>query len=119
MKTKNKIRLAIGAASLISGAVVSSVAVAGEEDLGRCTGANTCKGQSACKSASNDCAGQNSCEGKGWIKVDKETCDATGVGKFDPNLKFEPEKNKIIGTTVTGTVLCAKRLFIVPVNSPV
>lgn len=34
-----------------------------------CPGANSCKGQSACKSASNACKGQNSCKGKGFIET--------------------------------------------------
>jgi hypothetical protein len=33
----------------------------------KCVGGNSCKGQSACQSASNSCKGQNSCKGKGWI----------------------------------------------------
>ncbi|MFZ1886680.1 MAG: hypothetical protein WAU33_01510 [Candidatus Binataceae bacterium] len=33
----------------------------------KCVGGNSCKGQSACKSASNSCAGQNSCKGKGYV----------------------------------------------------
>ncbi|HVA77909.1 MAG TPA: hypothetical protein VNF27_08435 [Candidatus Binataceae bacterium] len=33
----------------------------------KCIGGNSCKGQSACKSASNSCMGQNSCKGKGYV----------------------------------------------------
>jgi hypothetical protein len=33
----------------------------------KCIGANSCKGQSACQTASTSCKGQNSCKGKGWI----------------------------------------------------
>lgn len=32
-----------------------------------CVGVNSCKGQSACKSAKNACKGQNSCKGMGWL----------------------------------------------------
>ena len=32
-------------------------------------GANACKGQSACKSASNACKGQNACKGKGFVET--------------------------------------------------
>jgi hypothetical protein len=32
-----------------------------------CSGANACKGQSACKSANNACKGQNACKGKGFV----------------------------------------------------
>jgi hypothetical protein len=34
-----------------------------------CAGANACKGQSACKSATNACKGQNSCKGKGFVET--------------------------------------------------
>jgi hypothetical protein len=33
----------------------------------KCVGGNSCKGQSACKSASNSCKGQNACKGKGYV----------------------------------------------------
>lgn len=33
----------------------------------KCVGGNSCKGQSACKSASSDCKGQNACKGKGYM----------------------------------------------------
>ena len=32
-----------------------------------CSGINACKGQSACKSASNSCKGLNACKGQGWV----------------------------------------------------
>lgn len=44
----------------------------------KCTGVNSCKGKSACATASSSCAGQNSCKGKGWIKVSKADCDSKG-----------------------------------------
>jgi hypothetical protein len=37
---------------------------------------NSCKGQSACKSASNSCKGQNSCKGKGFVEMSKADCTA-------------------------------------------
>jgi hypothetical protein len=33
----------------------------------KCMGANSCKGNSACKTAQNDCKGQNGCKGKGFV----------------------------------------------------
>ena len=33
----------------------------------KCVGGNSCKGQSACKSAASDCKGQNACKGKGFV----------------------------------------------------
>ena len=34
-----------------------------------CAGVNSCKGQSACKSAANACKGQNACKGKGFVNT--------------------------------------------------
>ncbi len=39
-----------------------------------CTGVNSCKGQSLCKTATNACKGLNSCKGKGVIDMSKEKC---------------------------------------------
>ena len=53
----------------------------------KCLGANSCKGQSACKTATNDCQGKNSCAGKGYITTaDAKSCEAKGghVGKKAP-----------------------------------
>lgn len=53
----------------------------------KCLGANSCKGQSACKTATNDCQGKNSCAGKGYITTaDVKSCEAKGghVGKKAP-----------------------------------
>jgi hypothetical protein len=33
----------------------------------QCSGINACKGQSACKSASNSCKGLNACKGQGRV----------------------------------------------------
>jgi hypothetical protein len=53
----------------------------------KCLGANACKGQSACQTATSDCMGKNSCKGKGYIVTsDAKTCEAKGghVGKKTP-----------------------------------
>jgi hypothetical protein len=53
----------------------------------KCLGANSCKGQSACKTATNDCKGKNSCAGKGYIiTTDAKSCEAKGghIGKKPP-----------------------------------
>lgn len=60
--------LAIAAAGLL----FSANGVAGEEAKIKCSGINSCKGQTACKSASNDCKGQNSCKGQGWTPTASE-----------------------------------------------
>ena len=46
----------------------------------KCVGGNSCKGQSACKSASNSCAGQNSCKGKGYVMTSNAKQCATQGG---------------------------------------
>jgi hypothetical protein len=46
-------------------------------------GANACKGQGACKTASNACKGQNACKGKGFMEMTKAECDAA-KGTFEP-----------------------------------
>ena len=53
----------------------------------KCLGANSCKGQSACSTATNDCQGKNACKGKGFIVTDDaKSCEAKGghVGKKPP-----------------------------------
>ena len=52
----------------------------------KCIGGNSCKGQSACKSATNSCMGQNSCKGKGYVMTTSaKQCAKQGghVGKPD------------------------------------
>ena len=47
-------------------------ATAAHADGVKCSGANACKGQSACKMRLVACKGQNACKGQGWT----ETTDA-------------------------------------------
>ncbi|MBS9778051.1 MAG: hypothetical protein KGV50_04730 [Gammaproteobacteria bacterium] len=72
IRKKTKMMLAVGAATLIGGTVVTTASA--NEDLGKCVGVNSCKGQSACQTASSSCAGQNTCKGKGWIKTTAKDC---------------------------------------------
>ena len=44
----------------------------------RCSGINSCKGQSFCATARNACAGQNACKGQGWLRVSREECTSKG-----------------------------------------
>ena len=44
----------------------------------KCSGINSCKGTSACATATTACQGQNSCKGQGWIKATKTDCEAKG-----------------------------------------
>ena len=48
----------------------------------KCVGGNSCKGQSACATASNSCKGQNSCKGKGWATTTSAECTQKG-GQID------------------------------------
>ena len=44
-----------------------------------CAGINACKGQGACKTASNACKGQNSCKGQGYLETaSADECTAKG-----------------------------------------
>ena len=44
----------------------------------KCSGANACKGHSACKTATNACKGQNACKGKGFTETTAKDCAAKG-----------------------------------------
>lgn len=56
-------------------------AQAAAEPMGMCMGGNSCKGQSACKTAKSSCKGQNACKGQGFTKSTKAECDKAG-GEF-------------------------------------
>ncbi|MGD9543477.1 MAG: hypothetical protein AB7F41_03655 [Methylocystis sp.] len=44
-----------------------------------CSGINSCKGTSACKTANNACKGMNSCKGQGWTPAKSaKACEAKG-----------------------------------------
>ena len=81
MNTAKKISgvaLAAAAATMFAVAPMNASAM----EKGKCVGGNSCKGQSACATASSSCAGQNSCKGTGWVKTTKADCDAKG-GTFE------------------------------------
>jgi hypothetical protein len=75
MRLKNNSGAAIAAAAavLFSTGMVK-FAVAADEAKIHCSGVNSCKGQSACKSANNSCKGQNSCKGKGFLEMTPTEC---------------------------------------------
>ena len=54
----------------------------GDEAKGKCVGGNSCKGTSACNTATTSCAGQNACKGQGWIVTTKAECEEAG-GTFE------------------------------------
>jgi hypothetical protein len=66
---------AAAASLLIAGAVIAPTTQAVGDAVGHCMGANACKGQSACKTATNACKGQNACKGKGYLEMTKAECD--------------------------------------------
>ncbi len=79
--------LAAVAASLLLAGAVAAPTYAAEEAKGHCMGANACKGQSACKTASNACKGQNGCKGKGFSEMTKDECAKVEGAKFEPATK--------------------------------
>ncbi len=76
--------------SIISGAALAAAALtfavgsttiitpASAEAKVMCSGVNACKGQGACKTASNACKGQAACKGQGWINASAEDCEKWG-----------------------------------------
>lgn len=78
---------AAAAVMLIAGTALSAPMQMAAGEKGHCMGANACKGQSACKTATNACGGQNACKGKGYTETTKEECEKI------PNTTFEPAKS--------------------------
>jgi hypothetical protein len=79
--------LATAVALAFTGIAVNAADTSTQPAQLKCLGANACKGQSACKTATNDCQGKNSCKGKGYVvTTDAKTCEAKGghVGKKAP-----------------------------------
>ena len=79
-KKLSGIALASAAATLLLAGTTSVNAAAHAKKPAevKCSGINSCKGTSACATATSACAGQNSCKGVGWIKASKADCDAKG-----------------------------------------
>ena len=63
------------AAALLFGSVAVTTARA-EDAKVKCQGGNSCKGKSACATATSSCQGQNSCKGKGYVLLTKPECEA-------------------------------------------
>lgn len=78
--------LATAVALMLSGTIATAADDSGSAPQVKCMAGNSCKGQSACKTAANDCKGQNGCKGKGFVMTSSiKECKANG-GK--------PEKGK-------------------------
>ncbi|MBM3520076.1 MAG: hypothetical protein FJX63_04785 [Alphaproteobacteria bacterium] len=71
---------AVLAAAALSFAVSGATIQTAQADDGRvmCMGVNSCKGQSACKTATNSCGGMNSCKGQGWLNMTAAECASAG-----------------------------------------
>ena len=77
--SKTAVSFAAAAALIaLSGASISSPALAKGAKIVHCYGVNACKGQSDCKSGNHDCKGQNSCKGEGFKALSAKACTAEG-----------------------------------------
>jgi uncharacterized membrane protein len=63
------------AAAMLFGAAPLTASAADAAKV-KCEGVNSCKGKSACHTATSGCQGQNSCKGKGYLLLTKTDCDA-------------------------------------------
>lgn len=87
MKTLNNLNgvaLAMAAAGLFALGSPAFAQEAGEQAEVKCYGANDCKGQSDCATATSDCEGKNACEGKGFKTTTQEECDELGGTTEEP-----------------------------------
>ena len=82
MSKVNRTNGAVLAAAAAALFIAAPFAASAGESMGHCNGANSCKGQSACKTASSGCKGQNSCKGQGFTQTTKAECDKAD-GKFE------------------------------------
>jgi hypothetical protein len=73
----HSIAIAVALLFITGGIVVNADDSAGTVQV-RCSGINSCKGQSFCATAKNACAGQNACKGQGWLRVSREECSSKG-----------------------------------------
>jgi hypothetical protein len=64
------------AAAMLFTSGFATVSVAADSAKVHCSGVNSCKGMSECKSAKNSCKGMNSCKGTGWVSMSQAECDA-------------------------------------------
>jgi hypothetical protein len=64
------------AAAMLFTSGFATLSVAADAPTVHCSGVNSCKGTSECKSAKNSCKGMNSCKGQGWVSKSKAECKA-------------------------------------------
>ncbi len=78
-KKLSGLALATAAAGLFAVAPIAANAAGEAGTEIHCYGANSCKGQSACKTANNACSGQNACKGQGFVAAaSEEECTNAG-----------------------------------------
>ena len=78
MRSKTLMGAALAtAAGLVFTTASVTTAQAAEAEV-KCMGINGCKGQGACRTATNGCSGQNTCKGQGVTMTSHEHCTAKG-----------------------------------------
>ena len=75
---KSAIAMASAAAALFAMGAPLTVAHAADDMSVHCSGINSCKGTSDCKTAKNECKGMNSCKGQGFKALAAGTCLSRG-----------------------------------------
>ena len=76
MQKSHKLSVAMATAAAVLFSTAPLAANAADAAKIKCEGANSCKGKSACHTATSGCQGQNSCKGKGYLMLTKADCDA-------------------------------------------
>ena|SRR3990170_3171865 len=84
---------ATAAMLLLSGAAANAAEEKMDGAKGHCIGANSCKGTSACKTATSECGGKNACKGKGFLEKTKAECDKIEGAKFEAAAAKEEMKD--------------------------
>ena len=74
----NKALFAATVATMAIAGGLNVVSAAAAADTVHCSGVNSCKGTSECKSGDHACKGMNSCKGQGFLSMSKAECDAKG-----------------------------------------
>ncbi len=76
--TKSSLAIAAAAAALFTLGAAPMAQAATDASI-KCSGVNSCKGTSECKTAKSECKGHNSCKGEGWVtKKSAEECTKEG-----------------------------------------
>ena len=86
MNSRKMSSVALATAAAVLFSTASVIASAAQEAKVKCEGVNSCKGQTACATATNSCKGQNACAGKGYLEMSKAECDAAKA-----KMKEKPE----------------------------